>query len=107
MVILGLVLIVLGALAIVGAVFGTDLIGGSLEYLSVDISPLTLFLIGVGSAVAIWWGFSLTRIGSRRAMAHRREQKRLTQLSEKLDEVEAERRGSDGHPQDEGRGYSA
>ena len=100
MVILGLVLLVLGALAIVGAVFATDLSGGTLEYLNIDLSPLALFLVGVGAAVAIWWGLALTRIGSKRSMARRREQKRLGELSQKLDEVEAERRGA---AEDDGR----
>jgi len=89
MLILGLVLIAVGGLAIVSAVFGSEIDGGKLQYLSMDVSPLALFLIGVGSAVAIWWGLALFRIGSKRSWARRKEQKRLTELSEKLDTVDA------------------
>jgi hypothetical protein len=96
MVILGLVLVVLGALAIVSAVFATDVDArGTIEFLSIDVSPLTLFLIGVASAVAIWWGLWILKAGSRRSLARRREEKRLGELSDKLDAVE-ERRGRDG-----------
>ena len=92
MVILGLVLIALGGLAIVTAVFATEIDNGQLAYLSIDVSPLVLFLIGVASAVAILWGFSITKFGGKRSWARRREEKRLTELSEKLDTVDARRR---------------
>ena len=92
MVILGLVLIALGGLAIVTAVFATEIDNGQLAYLSIDVSPLVLFLIGVASAVAILWGFSITKFGGKRSWARRREEKRLTELSEKLDTGDARRR---------------
>src|SRR6476620_988921 len=92
MVILGLVLIAVGGLAIVSAVFGSEIDGGKLPFLGQDIGPVAFFLVGVGSAVAIWWGLSLIRIGSKRSWARRKEQKRLTELSEQLDSVDANRR---------------
>jgi type VI protein secretion system component VasK len=92
MVILGLVLIALGALAIVCGVFTSDVEGTKLQFLGQDLSPAVLFLIGVGSAVAIWWGLWLLKSGSKRSWARRKEQKRLEQLSEKLDDVDARRR---------------
>ena len=92
MVILGLVLIALGGLAIVTAVFATEIDNGQLVYLGIDVSPLVLFLIGVASAVAVLWGFSISKWGGKRSWARRREEKRLTELSEKLDTVEARRR---------------
>ena len=92
MVILGLVLIALGALAIVCGVFTSEVDGGQLQFLGQDLNPVALFLIGVGSAVAIWWGLWLLKSGSKRSWARRKEQKRLEQLSDKLDTVEAERR---------------
>jgi hypothetical protein len=103
MLILGLVLIAVGGLAIVSAVFGAEIDGGKLQYLSMDVSPLALFLIGVGSAVAIWWGLALFRIGSKRSWARRKEQKRLTELSEQLDSVDAQRRRDVDHQEDEDR----
>lgn len=92
MVILGLVLIVLGGLAIVSAVFASDNDNGQLTYLSIDVSPLALFLIGVAAAAAILWGLSVTKFGGKRSWARRKEQRRLEELSSKLDDVEARRR---------------
>ena len=92
MVILGLLLIALGALAIVSGLFASELDGTQLQLLGQDVSPVVLFLIGVGSAVAIWWGLWMLKSGSKRSWARRKEQKRLEQLSEKLDTVDAQRR---------------
>ncbi|MBZ5739107.1 hypothetical protein [Nocardioides mangrovi] len=92
--VLGLILIALGALAIIAAVGTVD---GSTELLGVGIGDLTLFLIGVGSGVALLLGFSLTKWGTKRSLRHRRESKRLGELSEKLDRQEAERREEDGN----------
>jgi hypothetical protein len=92
MVILGLILIALGALAIVCGLFTTEIDGTKLQFLGQDLSPAALFLIGVGAAVAIWWGLWILKAGSKRSWARRKEQKRLEELSEKLDHVEANRR---------------
>ena len=92
MVILGLVLIAVGALAIVCGVFTAELDGNQLQFLGQDLSPMALFLIGVGSAVAIWWGLWVLKSGSKRSWARRKEQKRLEKLSEQLDDVDANRR---------------
>jgi type VI protein secretion system component VasK len=92
MVILGLVLVALGALAIVCGLFTSEVDGGQLQFLGQDISPVAFFLIGVGAAVAIWWGLWILKYGSKRSWARRREQKRLEDLSEKLDAVDERRR---------------
>lgn len=92
MVILGLLLIVLGALAIVSAVFTAEVENGQLQYLGTDVSALALFLIGVGAALAVVWGFSVFKWGSKRSLARRREQKKMDELSAKLDDAEARRR---------------
>jgi type VI protein secretion system component VasK len=92
MVILGLVLIGLGALAIVSGLFASELDGNQLQFLGQDVSPVALFLIGVGSAVAIWWGLWMFKSGSKRSWARRKEQKRLEKLSEQLEDVDAKRR---------------
>jgi hypothetical protein len=85
MLLLGVVLIALGGLAIVAAVFASD---GRVEYLGQDVEGLVLFLIGLGAGVAIWWGFSVFKWGTKRGLARRREQKKMQELSEKLDAVE-------------------
>ena len=90
MVILGLLLIALGAVAIVAAIGTAD--GSGVELLGTDIGAVTLFFVGLGAGVAILWGLSLTKWGTKRSIRQRRESKRLNELSEKLDEREAERR---------------
>jgi len=88
MVILGLLLILLGALAIVAALFSS----GSVELLGFDMSALAIFLVGVAAGAAIIWGFSILKYGTKRGLAQRKERKQLDELSQKLDRVEAERR---------------
>jgi hypothetical protein len=92
MVILGLLLVVLGGLAIACGLFATEIDGTKLQFLGQDIGPAALFLIGVGSAVAIWWGLWIFKSGTKRSWARRKEQKRLQDLSQKLDSVDEQRR---------------
>jgi hypothetical protein len=90
MVILGLLLIALGAVAIVAAIGTAD--GSGVELLGTDVSAVALFFIGLGAGVAILWGFGLTKWGTKRSIRQRRESKKLNELSEKLEERDAERR---------------
>lgn len=84
-----------GALMIVAAVATAQLDGTQVEVLGLQVSPMVLFLLGVGSGVAILWGFGIVRFGTRRSLKHRREAKQLEELSQKLEAVEAERRKDD------------
>ena len=99
MVVLGLLLLLLGAVVILVGVLTADTTGTGtgigVEVLGIDVSPVTLFLLGVASAAAVLWGFSLARFGARKAMQARREHKKLTELSEKLDRARAEEREDD------------
>jgi len=92
MLLLGMILIALGALAIVAAVFTVEIVGGHIELLGVEVSPLVLFLIGVGAGAAILWGFGVFKWGTKRGLARRRERKELNELNEKLDRADADRR---------------
>jgi hypothetical protein len=92
MVIIGLVLVALGAVAIVLGVFTAEIDGTTLKLAGIELSPLALFLVGVAAALAIWWGLWILKSGSKRSWARRKEQKRLEKLSEQLDGVEANRR---------------
>lgn len=94
MLILGLLLVVAGAAVIVSAVFTADVTGGNVEIIGIEIGPVTFFVLGVASALAILWGFSIGKFGARRSWRQRRENNRLEELSQKLDRVEAERRGN-------------
>ena len=100
MLIVGLLLVAAGAAVIVAAVFTAEVTGGQIEIIGVEVGAVTLFVLGVASAVAILWGFSIGKFGARRSLRQRRENQRLEQLSAKLDRVEAERRGEgdDTHP---------
>jgi hypothetical protein len=92
--VVGLLLMVVGALAVVAAVFTAD--GTSVQILGLDVSALGLFLIGLGSGLAILWGFTISKWGTKRNLRQRRESRKLNDLSEQLDRREAERRSDDG-----------
>ncbi len=85
----GLLLILFGALAIVAALFGSE---GTADFLNQDLGAFTIFMIGLASGVAILWGFSISKLGVKKSMQHRRESKQLEELSEKLDRVDEEKR---------------
>ena len=91
MVVIALVLIALGALAIVVAFAFTDPGTGGM-YLGVEVNTLSSFLIGVAAGAAILWGLWILKWGTKRTLAHRRERKELSELNAKLERVEAERR---------------
>lgn len=90
MVILGLLLILLGALAIVAAGFVSD--GTDVELLGIEMSAFALFLVGVTAGAFILWGFTILKYGTRRTLKARREHKQLGVLSQKLERVEEDRR---------------
>ena len=92
MLILGVLLIVAGVAVILAAVFTAEVTGGQLEIIGIEIGAVVLFILGVASAAAIMWGFSIGKFGARRSLRQRRENNRLEELSQKLDRVEAERR---------------
>lgn len=89
MVILGVVLILLGALAILAAIFVSE---GQAELLGIDVGVLGVFLVGLAAGASILWGFGILKYGTRRNLQARKERKELQQLSDKLDRVEGERR---------------
>jgi hypothetical protein len=89
MFVIGLLLILFGALAIVGALFASS---GTAEFLGVDLSALGIFLVGLAAGVAILWGWTVSKFGVKRSLQHRRESKKLQELSEKLDQVDEDKR---------------
>lgn len=103
MVILGLLLIALGAVAIVLGIFTAEIDGTTLQIAGIELSPMALFLVGVASAVLIWWGLWILKSGSKRSWARRKEQKRLEKLSDQLDGVDHNRRMDVDRQEDEDR----
>ena len=90
MVVLGLILIGLGALAIVAALVTAE--GSNVELLGTDISALALFFVGLGAGLAIVWGFGFTKWGTKRSLRQRRESKQLEELHDKLEKHQASER---------------
>ena len=91
--VVGLLLMVLGALAVVAAVFTAQ--GDAVEILGFDITALGLYLLGLGSGAAILWGFAISKWGTKRTLRQRREARKLDELQEKLDRREADQRNDD------------
>ena len=94
MVILGLLLIIAGAIAILSALFVSEPGTGG-ELLGFEVTTFGAFLVGVAAGAAILWGFSILKWGTRRGLAHRKERKELHKLSDRLDRAESERRHDD------------
>ncbi|GHJ58489.1 hypothetical protein NOK12_10080 [Nocardioides sp. OK12] len=92
MVVLGLILLAAGVATILAGVLTAENAVGVVQVLGVDVGAPTLFLLGLASGVAVLLGVVLIRIGTRRSLQARREHKKLEELSQKLDAVEAERR---------------
>jgi hypothetical protein len=90
MVILGLLLLGVGAIAILAGVFTSDA-PGDVTLLGIDMSPTALFIVGVVAGACVLWGFSVLKYGTKRELRVRREHRELSKLSQKLDQVESER----------------
>jgi hypothetical protein len=97
MVIIGLLLLVIGVLGILAGVFGSDYdVDGkdrrTTEIIGINVDPEVLFLIGVVSGLLVIAGLWFMKTGAKQGWKRRKEQKRLNELSQKLDEADAERR---------------
>ncbi len=92
MVVLGLLVLAAGVVLLLAGLFTTETTASGLEILRIEVSPVTLFALGLVAAAAVLMGISITRFGARRALKARREHKQLSELSEKLDRVEARER---------------
>ncbi|WP_134767853.1 hypothetical protein [Nocardioides sp. 1609] len=92
MLILGLVVILVGAVLVVGGLFTTEVKGGDVEILGVGVSPSALFVVGLVAGLCILVGLWLTKWGTQRGLRQRKEQKKIDELSEKLDRADAGRR---------------
>src|SRR4051794_19505725 len=92
MVILGLLLIIVGAIAVLSAVFVSEPGRGG-ELLGFEVTTLETFFVGVAAGAAILWGFSILKWGTKRGLAQRKERKELNRLSERLDRAESEQQG--------------
>lgn len=92
MLLLGLIIIAIGAVLVIGGVFASDVSGGQVGFMGIDVSPTALFLLGAIGGACILFGLSVTRFGARRELKQRKEQKKMGKLADKLDRAEAGRR---------------
>ena len=91
MVILGLLLIIVGGIAVASAVFVSEPGTGG-ELLGFEVTTIESFLVGVAAGAAILWGFSILKWGTRRGIAQRKERRELNKLSERLERAEADQK---------------
>jgi hypothetical protein len=92
MVILGVLLLLLGAGLILAALFTAEVTAaGNLELLGVGIGAPALFLLGVGAAAAVLVGWWILKYGVKREWRQRKEQKHYEELSEKLGDADRNR----------------
>ncbi len=93
MLLLGLLVVLVGVVLILLGVFATDVSPlGQIDIIGIDIGTTTLFLLGIGAGAAVLFGSSIAKYGVRRGLKQRKENKKMEELSEKLDRAEAERR---------------
>ena len=99
MVVFGLVLVALGAVLVILGLFTSEVKfednEATVEIANVNLSTEGLFLAGVVAAALILVGLWVIKVGAKMSWKHRKEQKRLEELSEKLDKAEANRRRDD------------
>ena len=90
MVVLGLALLLFGAIAVLAAVFVSEPGTGG-ELLGFGVTTLQAFLVGLAAGAALLWGFTLLRWGTRRTLAHRQERKDLGRRNQQLLQEQAAR----------------
>ena len=102
MVIFGLLLVLLGVLAVLSGLFGIGYdrdeknpARDTTEFLGINMQPEVIFFIGLVAGLLIIGGLWFMKTGAKQGWKRRKEQKRLNELSEKLDEAELERRRDD------------
>ena len=97
MVILGLLLVVAGVAGLLISIFGASVDHGdrSTEILNWNVAPATLVIWGAVSTLLVVMGLWCIKYGAKQGWKHRKEQKKLNELSEKLERAEAERRSDE------------
>ncbi|GAA4815671.1 hypothetical protein ACFQ0K_07340 [Nocardioides caeni] len=99
MVILGLVLLVIGALGILAGIFGTEAESTSSQgttdvhttFIGLEMGASTLFVVAVVSTLLVVAGLWFMKAGAKQGWKRRKEQKKYSELNEKLERAEAER----------------
>ncbi|KRA29805.1 MULTISPECIES: hypothetical protein [unclassified Nocardioides] len=103
MVIFGLLLLILGVLGLLSGIFGSEAESTSSKgqtdvhttLIGIELSATALFIVGAVSALLVLAGLWAMKFGAKQGWKRRKDQKRLSDLSDKLDEVELDRRKDD------------
>ena len=95
MIMLGLLLIAGGLLAVAAALLSSS---GSATFLGADLGAATIFFVGLGAGVAVLWGYSVTKLGARRSLRLRRENRRLREQNALAAQAQAGPKGEDPAP---------
>lgn len=101
MLVFGLVLLVVGVIAILAGIFGSDTesltSGGNTDvhatFLGFDMSASTLFIVALVSAALVVSGLWFMKVGARQGWKRRKEQRRMSEL----ERAEAERISNHDH----------
>ena len=98
MLVIGLILIAVGAVVILGAVAGgaNDPATYNVGSVHVSTSVLGVFLLGVATLLVLVLGLLLMRAGAARARRRREDSRKLQRLSERVREQEAEKQRLEG-----------
>lgn len=92
MVFFGLIIVLLGVGILLAGLFssGYDAEGSAItnELLQINMSSEVLFLFGVASGALMVLGLWIMKRGAQQGMKHRKEQRKITELSEKLEAAE-------------------
>jgi hypothetical protein len=88
MLVLGIILVILAAGALLAALFGgrDDAADLDLGVLSIETTTMGVFLIGAATLLIFVIGLELIRSGTRRANRHRKERKQLSRRSDKRED---------------------
>ncbi len=80
MIVLGLLLIAAGGVAITAALLSTS---GTATFLGADLGAATIFFLGLAAGLAVLWGYSIAKLGARRSLRLRRENRQLREVNER------------------------
>lgn len=93
MVVAGIVLVIIAVLLFLAGLFGGsgETVRLDLGVFNLDMPPAALFLLGIVAMLILFIGLGAMRLGARRARSHRKDRKKVDELSRKLDAAHTER----------------
>jgi uncharacterized integral membrane protein len=91
-----LIILIIAVLLVIAALFGgndqTVLDAGALDF---EMPASLVFFLGMGTLLLFFLSLGLFRSGTKRAAARRADRKRVSELSNKLDEYKRDERSND------------